>query len=196
MPQPQISQIPQPPSTYPYNPQPNTPTQPPQPSTPFRTPPPDVALLRISLRHSAHFPWTQAGIPPTTDKDRSPLFLGIADFRDGMHPCKIRPSNYPMLWVSYGGKEYPYRGVGFLLPFDPTTMEWVPAADGRIPSGRRPVEGGYERIGGQKLYHALAVVEGVKTPGKTGEHIKGANVSFADREHHVRNYEILCWRDC
>ena len=137
----------------------------------------DVALLRIPLRLSPHFPWTRAGVPPATDKDHSPLFLGIAAFKNGMHPCKVRPANYPMLWVSYGGKEYQYRGVGYLLPFDPVTMEWVPAFDGRIPTGRRPVDGGHERAGGQKLYHALAVVDGIATPGKTGAHIVSGHIS-------------------
>ena len=78
----------------------------------------------------------------------------------------------PMLWVSYGDKEHPHRGSGYLLPFDPNTMEWVPASEGRIPNGRRPVDGGYETsIGGPKLYHALAVVGGIRTPGKTGAHL-------------------------
>jgi hypothetical protein len=57
-----------------------------------------------------------------------------------------------------------------LLPYREDTMELVSARDGKIPYGRRPVEGGYEE-GGEKLYHALAVVNGVKVPGKTGEHL-------------------------
>jgi len=49
-------------------------------------------------------------------------------------------------------------------------MEWVRTSGGRIPSGRRPVEGGYEESG-EKLYHAVGLVKGVKVPGKTGEHL-------------------------
>ncbi|KAI0260534.1 hypothetical protein BC834DRAFT_900301 [Gloeopeniophorella convolvens] len=73
-------------------------------------------------------------------------------------------------------------------------MEWVRTARGRVPPGRRPVEGGYESSGA-RLYHALAVVDGVRVPGKTGEHLGGCNVAFGGREHVVRDdYEILCWR--
>ncbi|KAM5544924.1 hypothetical protein V8D89_001035 [Ganoderma adspersum] len=45
----------------------------------------------------------------------------------------------------------------------------VRASHGQLPRGSRPVEGGYERIDAQKLYHALAVVNGVSVPGKAGE---------------------------
>lgn len=52
-------------------------------------------------------------------------------------------------------------------------MEWVRTEGGRVPKGRRPVEGGYEEHGGvgRKLYHAVARVGGVMVPGKTGEHL-------------------------
>ncbi|KAL1724254.1 hypothetical protein EV715DRAFT_244731 [Schizophyllum commune] len=72
-------------------------------------------------------------------------------------------------------------------------MEWVPARDGKLPEGRRVVEGGYESSGA-KLYHALGVVNGVKVPGKAGEHLGGANLPFGGQEHVVREYEVLCWR--
>ena len=72
--------------------------------------------------------------------------------------------------VPYGGTEWEHHGRYDLLPFRPDTMELVPASDGKVPYGRRPVEGGYEE-NGAKLYHALAVVSGVKVPGKTGEHL-------------------------
>ncbi|TBU35467.1 hypothetical protein BD311DRAFT_3330 [Dichomitus squalens] len=151
---------------------------------------PDASLLRISL-DSATFPWTRVGIVPTTDKDGSPLFLGVAAFEDGMHPCKNQPNSYPTSLVSYDGREYMHRGEAYILPFDPTRMEWVHMAHRRFPLGRRPVEGGYERGGLKKLHHSLAVVEGFKIPGKTGAHIDGANVPFEGRELHIYDYEIL-----
>jgi hypothetical protein len=49
-------------------------------------------------------------------------------------------------------------------------MEWVRTGHGRVPQGRRPVEGGYEQNGAQ-LYHAYGTVESVDVPGKTGEHL-------------------------
>ena len=48
--------------------------------------------------------------------------------------------------------------------------EWVPTSHGRIPEGRRPVDGGFEESG-HRLYHAVAVVHGLSVPGKTGEHL-------------------------
>ena len=131
-----------------------------------------VSSLRIQVDPTGtRFPWTQAGIAPVCDLDGSPVFLGLAEFRDGLHPCKIRvePQGRPVPFVSYGGKEYEHRGTTFLLPFDPATMLSVRASHGQLPRGSRPVEGGYERIDAQKLYHALAVVNGVSVPGKAGE---------------------------
>lgn len=49
-------------------------------------------------------------------------------------------------------------------------MEFVPTSHGRVPSGRRPVEGGYEE-NGTKLYHGIANFNGIRIPGKTGEHL-------------------------
>jgi hypothetical protein len=72
-------------------------------------------------------------------------------------------------------------------------MEWVPTREGKIPQGRHPVEGGYES-NGSKLFHALADMDGVKVPGKTGEHLGGANIPFGGYEHIAREYQILCWR--
>jgi hypothetical protein len=73
-------------------------------------------------------------------------------------------------------------------------MEFVPTAYGKIPPGRRPIEGGYEEFG-LKLYHAVASINGVRVPGKTGEHLGACNVPFGGNEVIVTdNYEILCWR--
>ena len=48
-------------------------------------------------------------------------------------------------------------------------MELIPASGVIIPPGRRPVEGGYEK--GFKLYHAVGQINGVRVPGKCGEHL-------------------------
>jgi len=129
---------------------------------------------------------------------RSPVFLGSAIFarEDGVHavhPCKVAPHLSPPARVPYAGGEYEHRERYDVLPFNTNTMEWVSTSGGRIPPGRRPVEGGYEEDG-QYLYHALAVVEGVRVPGKTGPSLGAANIPFGGGEHVVDNYEILCWR--
>ena len=44
--------------------------------------------------------------------------------------------------VAYGGGELSHNGRYDLLPYLPDQMEWVPARDGKLPEGRRVVEGG------------------------------------------------------
>jgi hypothetical protein len=112
---------------------------------------------------------------------------------NSVHPCKIGKHLQPYVSVPYGGVEHGHRGRYDLLPYMPDQMEFVPTSNGRIPYGRRPIEGGYEDHGA-RLYHAVALINGIRVPGKTGEHLGACNVSFGGAEHVIRNYEILCWR--
>nr|VWP01132.1 Cytochrome P450 monooxygenase AKT7 (EC (AK-toxin biosynthesis protein 7) [Ganoderma boninense] len=167
------------------------------PSTCGPTSPPSVSSLRIPIDPTGtRFPWKQAGVVPVCDQDGSAVFLGLAEFMHGLHPCKIRVegAGRPLPFVSYDGKEHEHRGATYLLPFDPARMQWVQTSAGQIPRGARPVEGGYERIDRERLYHARAVVNGVTVPGKAGElgHLGGANVPFGGREHLIAApYEVL-----
>lgn len=133
---------------------------------------------------------------PFTDADgRSPVFIGSALLQDSVHPCKIVPSiqNEPCR-VSFGGGEVAHMGRYDLLPFVPALMEFVPTSNGYVPHGRMPVKGGFEQNGAE-LFHAVAVIDGVKVPGKTGIHLGGCNVPYGGREHVVsEKYEILCWK--
>jgi hypothetical protein len=100
----------------------------------------------------------------------SPVFVGSAVFIDSVHPCKIVPSFPGRCRVPYDGREIGFEGRCELLPIT-SEMEWVPTREGKIPQGRRPVEGGYES-NGDKLYHALGAVDSVSSmPGVTGEHL-------------------------
>ncbi|EMD34059.1 hypothetical protein CERSUDRAFT_97985 [Gelatoporia subvermispora B] len=170
-----------------------------QPGSPSQAPPaytPPPSGFRTPLTGNAPFPAAQqAGPPVCVDADgRSPVFVGSAIFEKSVHPCKIAPHLTPACRVSFGGKELEHHGRYDLLPFDPRTMEWVPASHGQIPPGRRPVEGGYEE-NGTKLYHGLATIRGVRVPGKTAEHLGGCNAAFGGAEHVVRtDYAILCWK--
>lgn len=87
-----------------------------------------------------------------------------------VHPCKVCPDLNPPCRVAYGGQEFEHYGRYDLLPFDPNSMELVPTSHGQIPSGRRPIEGGYEE-NGSKLYHALARIDQVLVPGKAALHL-------------------------
>ena len=115
---------------------------------------------------------------PFTDADgKSPVFLGSAILEGGhsVHPCKIAPHLDPPCRVPLAGGEFKHRGRYDLLPFAPELMEFVVASHGLVPHGRRPVKGGFERSR-QELYHAAAVVQGVKVPGKTGAHLVRAHI--------------------
>lgn len=170
--------------------------QPPPPYIP-QNPLPPPSGYRVPLTTQTAFPLDarQTGPPAFIDADGvSPIFIGSALLEKSVHPCKIGPHLNPFASVPYGGGEYGHQGRFDLLPFHHDQMEWVRTSNGRIPSGRKPVEGGYEEDG-KKLYHAAAVVNGVKVPGKTGEHLVGARVPFGGVEHEIYgDYEILCWR--
>lgn len=109
---------------------------------------------------------------PFMDKDgKSPVFIGSALMQNSVHPCKIVPSMLNQACrVAFGGGEVVHQGRYDLLPFVPALMEFVPASNGHVPDGRKPVKGGFEQYG-TELYHAVAVIEGVKVPGKTGIHL-------------------------
>ena len=117
---------------------------------------------------------------PFTDADgKSPVFIGSALMQDSVHPCKIVPGlQNKACRVSYGGGEVAHEGRYDLLPFVPALMEFVPTSNGYVPDGRKPVKGGFEQ-NGTELYHAVAVVDGVKVPGKTGIHlVRARSYSF------------------
>lgn len=114
---------------------------------------------------------------PFTDADgKSPVFIGSAIMQDSVHPCKIVPKlqNQPCR-VAYAGSEVVHEGRYDLLPFVPALMEFVPASNGHVPHGRKPVKGGFEQ-NGIELYHAVAAIDGVKVPGKTGVHLVRARL--------------------
>ncbi|KLO07617.1 hypothetical protein SCHPADRAFT_909307 [Schizopora paradoxa] len=166
----------------------------------YQAPPP--AGFRIPLERNVPFPPREVACDaPCRDLDGSPVYFGSALFASSVHPCKIAPHIDPPCRVPYGGGEREHRERYDLLPFT-HDMELVPTSGGRIPPGRRPVEGGYEEPQqgrpGQKLYHGVARHRHdnhtVLVPGKVGEHLGGCNYAFANEEHFTAEYELLCWR--
>ena len=135
------------------------------------SPAPPPSGYRIPLSDDSPFPESfQALAPVAHDLDGSPIYLGSVLLETAVHPCKVGPNLFPHAMYAYGGAEVGHEGRYDMLPFVGDQMEWVPASHGRIPDGRRPVEGGYEE-GGDKLYHSIVVINGVRVPGKTGEHL-------------------------
>jgi hypothetical protein len=177
--EPEPGHLPPPPS-YSYSP-PSTSTA--QPIQPVPQGPPSGYRIPLGMppAEPSSFP-SFPGIgrtreAPFTDADgKSPVFMGSALMQDSVHPCKIVPSiqNEPCR-VSYGGREVAHEGRYDLLPFVPAFMEFVPASNGHVPHGRMPVKGGFEQDG-TELYHAVAVIDGVKVPGKTGVHLVRARL--------------------
>ncbi|KAL8286982.1 hypothetical protein RQP46_003988 [Phenoliferia psychrophenolica] len=131
------------------------------------------------------------------DLDYKPVFCGSAFMGGSVQPCKIALHLHPCVRVAYGGMEHEHHGrFDFLKITD--DMEWVSAYDGRIPSGRRPVDGGCEE-NGDRLYHALIHMPdhfNFHIPAKTGEHLRGAHAPFGGKELVLHNnYKILCWAE-
>ncbi|KAI5478565.1 hypothetical protein MNV49_004824 [Pseudohyphozyma bogoriensis] len=74
-------------------------------------------------------------------------------------------------------------------------MKWVPIvgeAGGEALEGEKPVEGGMEN--GVMRYHSRAWLRGTRVPGKAGEEIAGAMVSFGGKAWLVEEHEVLCWK--
>jgi len=150
---------------------------------------------RFQTNTSAPFPGVDiTGPPPFRDVGGEPVFVGSSVSPGSVHPCKLVPHLRPVCRVAYGGGELEHQGRYDILPIT-QEHEWVPTSHGRVPEGRRPVDGGYEESG-HRLYHAVAVVHGCSVPGKTGAHLGGAHVPFGGSEIIVaEGYWILCWRD-
>jgi len=165
----------------------------PPPYASVAAPPPSG--FRIPLTATGAFPDPQTlGQPPCYDVDGSPIYIGSALMGNSVHPCKIGKHLQPYVSVPYGGGEHGHHGRYDLLLYRPDQMEFVLTSYGRIPPGRRPIDGGYEDHGA-KLYHAAAFINGVRVPGKTAEHLGACNVAFGGTEHIIQtNYDILCWR--
>ncbi|KAH9959630.1 hypothetical protein BC827DRAFT_1261012 [Russula dissimulans] len=158
--------------------------------------PPSGYRIPLSSLLGTPFPGVErTRAAPFTDADgKSPIFIGSALMQYSVHPCKIAPNQPRPCYVSYGGAEIVHDGRYDLLPFVPEHMEFVLTSSGLIPPGRRPVKGGFEHDG-KELYHAVAVIEGIKVPGKTGSHLNGCRIPYNGEEHIVHdNYEILWGR--
>jgi Protein of unknown function (DUF3421) len=156
--------------------------------------PPSGYRIPLGIPEPSSSPSTPPSFPgiertreaPFTDADgKSPVFIGSALMQDSVHPCKIVPKiqNHPCR-VSYGGTELAHEGRYDLLPFVPALMEFVPTSNGHVPHGRTPVKGGFEQ-NGTELYHAVAVIDGVKVPGKTGIHLVRARFVFGQISIHL-----------
>ena len=75
-----------------------------------------------------------------------------------------------MLYTHGGRAIIGTSGAYDVLAYDEVRMEWVGAAEGRVPANRRPVEAGYER-NGKRLSFARYLQAAPYIFGKVGEHL-------------------------
>ncbi|KAG8766372.1 hypothetical protein FRB91_009215 [Serendipita sp. 411] len=150
---------------------------------------------RLSLEGHIHLPdENHTGPALFVDSDGGPTFIGSALYGDSVQPCKIVPRWPPSCHFAYETREIAHDGRYTLLPFDSKSMEWVFTSGGRIPENRTPIEGGHEATG-EKLYHAVGYWDGVYTPGKTAQHLRGMYLSYGGHSHFISgDYLILCWK--
>ncbi|EJD42412.1 hypothetical protein AURDEDRAFT_67562, partial [Auricularia subglabra TFB-10046 SS5] len=119
-----------------------------------------------------------------------PLFLALVPYGGGVHPGKVVQGHNPPAYISWGGREVSHAGDYAVVPFNPDRMYWAPSRGGDVPYGARPVDAGRE-ADGAPLFHAIAIVNGIRVPGKAGRHLGGAAIPFAGQEHLLQDCEIL-----
>ncbi|VDC06812.1 unnamed protein product [Peniophora sp. CBMAI 1063] len=153
---------------------------------------------RVWMHTSRTLPLNLIANAPFVDADGSPVMIGSALVDGAVHPCKITLSRlgdagFSPVRMAYRGSETVHFGVYEVLEVNEDTMEWVSARDGRLPRGRAPVEGGYDREG-RRFYYAVTTIKGFGVPGKASEH-DNAHFAYGGRVHVKReDYRILCWR--
>lgn len=161
-----------------------------------RIPATPVAGFRIPAIGSlklASFPVLEMCGPAFADSDGNPVYVCSAILGSSVHPGKAGPHYMPPVRFSLAGKEVVHEGRYDLLPIT-DEMKWVQASHGNLPEGYSVVQGGYEESS-EQLFHAVAKLDDVWVPGKTGIHLSGAHFAFKGEEIVLLDdYRVLCWK--
>jgi hypothetical protein len=130
---------------------------------------------------------------PFVDVDgTTPIYVGSAYIDGAVVPCKVVVQDRLRAFVPYYGECVIEDFT--ILRIDLSRMEWVLASNGEVPTGREPVEGGWEPSYG-RFFHAYGDVGGVKVPGKTSTTIGCAKLAWlGGEEARSSDYFILLWR--
>ena len=113
-------------------------------------------------------------------------------YKGGLVPCKVLPALMPTP-VRFSDDNVELRmdrnQLFYICPIDGAKMEWVQAAYGEPPPGRRLVQAGFDD-NGRPWYHAVALINGVKVAGKVGP-LGGAAVPLNGKEEIREHYQVL-----
>ncbi|HEX2955939.1 MAG TPA: DM9 repeat-containing protein [Chitinispirillaceae bacterium] len=110
------------------------------------------------------------------------LYVCRATYHDGVHPGKLVGNCCSIGW---GGREITLPNYEVLVSSVPSSLQWVPASNGAVPSNA--VVGGHEP--GRDLYVCRAAYHGGVHPGKLVGNC--CNIGWGGREIMLLNYEVL-----
>lgn len=118
--------------------------------------------------------------PPCYGKDADSdkkVYFASAEVNGSLVPCKASEGETPMASATWAWAEH-VRDSFTILRFDRDLLELVTAyGSDCVPSGRRPVIGGYE-ANGEPLYHSVAECDGHLIPGKAASHLVLHSLAF------------------
>ncbi|CAE6439130.1 unnamed protein product [Rhizoctonia solani] len=126
------------------------------------------------------------------DIDGNPLYVCRTFHRGGVHFGKASRGYKTGAMFGYDGKELEIEFYEVLVANE-HSVRWETATYPFIVrkyNGGTLVEGGNEHDG-SPLFIARAFYWGGTHPGKTSSMLKGANITFAGKEHCLKDYQVL-----
>ncbi|XP_017462875.1 PREDICTED: natterin-3-like [Rhagoletis zephyria] len=124
------------------------------------------------------------------DVNGETIYVGRCHMDGDLVPGKIVPS-HGVVYVPISGEEKNSSTYEYLVRPNYGSLEWVPSADGVIPSGA--VNGGHTSSQ-EPLFIGRAYYEGSWVIGKVHQTHRVLYVPFAGRESALSDYEVLVIR--
>ncbi|CAE7086401.1 unnamed protein product [Rhizoctonia solani] len=126
------------------------------------------------------------------ESDGTPLYFGRTFFEGGVHPGKVSPNFQKGFIFGYDNDEIEVEDYEILIA-NPDAVRWAEARGTFDPQylGATPVEGGREQSG--PLYLVQAPYKEGTHPGKTGPHLRGADITYGGKEKIVDTYRVLVY---
>ncbi|KAJ2001114.1 hypothetical protein GGI04_003867 [Coemansia thaxteri] len=146
--------------------------------------------------------WVSASdghIPPNPvqggiEKDGSPLFVGRAIYKGGLHPVKVgQHLTGGGCALGWGHDEVRISDYQVLCG-DANRLRWVKQEGDLDIQGIKPFPAGHEEDGAP-LYIAKTLHEGSQQLGKCGPHLNRMTFAYGHKERDTLTYMILCYAD-